>query len=161
MYKLFKKTDQALYVALKAITIFSFIAMVLMVTAQVYARFFTNSSLTWSEELSRYFMAYMIFFSAVLVARDKGHIRIDDFVSRLPAGTAKIVNAFSILLQMMFFCIVIWGSWRFFPTASMRTSPANGIPMHLIYLCVPIACGLMFLYCIRDLVELFTKEEAK
>ena len=161
MLKFAKMIDQVIYVVLRVIIILSFVTMVLLVGAQVYVRFFTTSSLTWSEELARYLMAYMIFFSAVLVAREKGHISIKDAVSKLPKVGAKIVSVISLVLQMVFFGIVIWGAWKLFPTAAMRGSPANGIPMHLVYLCVPISCGLMLLYCIRDLAGLFAKGETK
>ena len=71
MLKFAKMIDQVIYVVLRVIIILSFVTMVLLVGAQVYVRFFTTSSLTWSEELARYLMAYMIFFSAVLVRKRK------------------------------------------------------------------------------------------
>lgn len=161
MLKLIKKADQVISVLIKIFVITSFILMVMLIAAQVYVRFCTTSSLTWSEELARYFMVYMVFFSAILVAREKKHITINNLVSKLPELGAKIVLSISYVLQMIFFCIVIWGAWRLFSTAAMRGSPAIGIPMNIVYLCVPISCIMMLLYCIRDFAELFSKEKNK
>jgi len=154
-----KKMDHIVYTIFRIVTVAFFIAMVLLVAAQVYTRFFTKNSLTWSEELSRYFMAYMIFLSVVLVAREKGHLCIDHLVAALPPVIAKIVITISLLLQILFFTIVIWGAFKLYPTAAVRVSPANAIPMPLVYFCVPLACGMMILYCIRDLAELYLAKE--
>lgn len=161
MLKLIKRIDKAISVFFKIFVVSSFVLMVLLIAAQVYVRFFTTRSFTWSEELARYFMAYMVFFSAVLIAREKKHISFDNIVSKLPEPGKKIVLSISLTLQMVFFCIVMWGAWKLLPTAAMRGSPAIGIPMNFVYLCVPISCSLMLLYCIRDLVGLFMKGENK
>lgn len=159
MLDILDKVDRFLHSLLKTLVVASFIAMVILISAQVYTRFFTSSSLTWSEELARYSMAYMVFLSTVLVARKKGHICIDDVVRRLSEKNRKIVLCVSGLLQILFFAFVIWGAFRMFPTASLRVSPAMGIPMPIIYFCVPLACAMMLVYCIRDIVNMFTEKE--
>ncbi len=161
MIKILKYIDQIYGIILKALAVTLFLAMVVLVAAQVYTRFFTQNSLTWSEELSRYMMVYMVFISATLVARDKGHIRIENFVSKLKGTAHKSVVVLSILIQIAFLVIVLVGYVRFVPTAMMRISPTNHIPMAAVYFCVPLASGSILLYLIRDLVNAFTAKEGK
>ena len=159
MKKLFEMLDKILYSFLKVIIVILFAVIVILILAQVYTRFFTTNSLTWSEELSRYALVYLVFFAAVLVTRQKGHLLIDNLVNVLPAAAARLVKAISSLLQIVFFILVIWGSFRFFPTAATRFSPALAIPMPMIYFCIPMFSVLCIFYNIRDIVELFTKKE--
>ena len=157
MKELLEKLDRILYSLLRGVVISLFIAIVILILAQVYTRFFTVKSLTWSEELSRFCLVYLVFFSAVLVTRRKGHLWIENLVSSLPAAAAKVVTLVSVTLQILFFCLVIWGAAKFFPTASMRLSPANAIPMNVVYLCVPVSCVFCIFYSIRDIVEILAK----
>ncbi len=159
MLEVLNKLDKLLYFILKTLVVTLFIAMVVLIAAQVYTRFFTNNSLTWSEELARYTMVYMVFLSAVLVARQKGHICIDDVVRRLSLKGRTAVLCVSSLLQIVFFLTVVWGAYRLLPTASLRTSPAIGIPIPIVYFCVPLSCAMMLVYTVRDLVQLFTGKE--
>lgn len=159
MLEILNKMDKALHFILKTLVVVLFIAMVILIAAQVYTRFFTDSSLTWSEELARYTMVYMVFLAAVLVAREKGHICIDDVVRRLSVKGRTAVLCISSLLQILFFATVVWGAYRLFPTASLRVSPAIGIPIPYVYFCVPLSCVMMLVYTVRDLVHLFTRKE--
>ena len=161
MRNILEKLDQWLNTALKIIVVIIFACMVSLIIAQVYTRFFTTRSLTWSEELSRYFLAYLIFFSAILITRQKRHLRIDNVVNILPAVPAKVVNIIALLLQILFYFLVIWGAAKLFPTASMRLSPANSIPMNFVYFCVPVFCAFSILYTIRDIVEEFAGKGEK
>lgn len=159
MFDFLNKLDKALYFILKTLVVVLFAAMVVLIAAQVYTRFFTSSSLTWSEELARYTMVYMVFLAAVIVARNKGHICIDDVARRLSEKGRTAVLCIASLLQIVFFAAVLWGAYRLYPTASLRVSPAIGIPIPVVYLCVPLSCAMMLAYAVRDLVQLFTKKE--
>ena len=155
LIKIFEKIDNVLISFFKVIIVILFIGMIVLILAQVYTRFFTTHSLTWSEELSRYALVYLVFLSAIILARQKGHLSIENLVNILPVPVARVVRVISILLQILFFVFVIWGAFRLFPIASMRVSPANSIPMTIIYFCVPLFCSLGILYAIRDLVRIF------
>ena len=159
MLTILTKIDSILFTIIKAIVIVLYMAMVVLIAAQVYTRFLTTSSLTWSEELARFTLAYTVFLSAVLVTRIKGHICIDDAVRRLPESARRVVLCISSILQIIFFAIVLWGAFRMFPTAALRVSPALSIPMPVVYFCVPLSCLMMLVYNIRDLVELLAKKE--
>lgn len=161
MIKILKSIDKAYGIILKTLAVTLFLSMVALVACQVYTRFFTENSLTWSEELSRYMMVYMVFISATLVARDKGHIRIENFVGKLKGSVHKAVVILSILIQIAFLVIVVVGYIRFMPTAMMRLSPTNHIPMAAVYFCVPLASGSILLYLIRDLVQVFSAKEGE
>lgn len=150
---LLKKLDLTLEKLLDFFSVVFFMGMVTLVICQVFTRFVTEGSLTWSEELSRYFMAYMVFCAAALVTREKQHIRIENLTSKLTGAPKKVVSTISLLIQIAFLVIVIVGYVQFMPTSTMRTSPTAQIPMSVVYFCIPLSVLFMILYLIRDLVN--------
>ena len=159
MLKLLKKADTVLGKVVNVIAITAFSMMVLLIIAQVYTRFFTSQSLTWSEELARYLFVYVIFFSAILVSRDKKHIAIDNLTLALHGVPLKIVLTVSKLIQIAFFVVVLIGAAKFMPTAMLRTGSTIRIPMTAVYICIPVSCAIMALYTLRDLIEALIKKE--
>ena len=156
--KILKTADRILEKILSWLAILPFAGMVVLVFAQVYTRFLTTSSLTWSEELSRYLMVYMVC-AAILVARDKTHIRIENVTERLTGTAAKVVAVVAGVIELAFLAIVVYGYIVFFPTAAMRASATNHIPMTLVYLCIPISCFFIAIYFVRDIVAALMKKD--
>jgi len=54
-----------------------FAATIVVVLLQVVSRYLLDNSLTWTEELSRYLFAWIIFLGAALGLRDQSHIKVD------------------------------------------------------------------------------------
>ena len=139
----------------------SFLTMIVLVTAQVFSRFFLDYSMAWSEEISRYLLVWTVFFGTLLLYEEHGHVWIANFVNALPRSPQKIVLLISYLIQFAFFVVVLWGSYLYLPTAQLRRSPVNLLPMHLVYMCVPMAAFCMGIFCIRDIVLLFAGRDEK
>ena len=101
----------------------------------------------------------MVFCAAILVARDKTHIRIENVTERLTGTAGKVVAVVAGVIELAFLAIVIYGYITFFPTAAMRTSATNHIPMTLVYLCIPISCFFIAIYFVRDIVAALIKKD--
>ena len=141
---------------LSALMAIMFIVMILLVTAQVFSRFFMNTSMAWSEEVSRILLVWTVFFGTMLVYQERGHVWVANLVDAVPPTARKIILFFSYIIQFVFFAAVLWGSYIYYPTAAMRTTPVNLLSLTLIYSCVPITAFCMEIFCIRDMVKLFT-----
>jgi TRAP-type C4-dicarboxylate transport system permease small subunit len=63
---LYKQIANVLKKIVEALVIISFALMVILVFAQVVTRYLTNNSLTWSEELSRFIMVWMVYLASIL-----------------------------------------------------------------------------------------------
>ncbi|MCZ8292666.1 MAG: TRAP transporter small permease [Hylemonella sp.] len=79
--------------------------MVLMVFGNVVLRYGFNSSITMSEELSRWLFVWMTFLGAVVGLIQHAHLGTDALVSRLPAVGRKVcfVLAHGLMLAMCWF----------------------------------------------------------
>lgn len=142
---------------LTEITVFIlFATMVVLVFAQVYTRFLTNNSLTWSEELSRFIMIWMVFLASTLAYREGSHIVVDKFVASLPPKIRPIIEVIAYLFVLIFVGVVLWGAFAVLPATSMQKSPANRIVMSNVYVAIPICMILIAIETIKQLVSVLS-----
>lgn len=137
----------------KVIVVILFIVMVILVFAQVYTRFITNNSLTWSEELSRFIMIWMVFLGAALTYKENAHMCVDNVVNMLPKNWCKFINILSVISQFLFLGLLLWGAYAILPTTFMQKSPANDITMAYVYIAIPISAVLMTIALIAKIIH--------
>lgn len=138
-----------------------FVAMVVLVFAQVYTRFLTNNSLTWSEELSRFLMVWMVFLGSALTFHKGGHITVDNLVKTLPSRVKPIVEMAACLLMLLFLLVLVWGATTVLPTTALQKSPANNIVMAYVYAAIPLSAVLMGIDVIRTMVRILLTKGGK
>ena len=69
-------------------------AMILIVTLQVVLRYGFNSSIDWSEEISRLLFVWCMFLAIPLGIREGAHVGIELLVSHIaPAARARLAKA--------------------------------------------------------------------
>lgn len=80
--------------------------MFLLLNVQVFSRYLSGRSLTWTEELSTIFFVWLGYLGASAAVFKKQHLRID-IVLNLFKGTAKKVVLIITDLVTMAFCIIM------------------------------------------------------
>jgi TRAP-type C4-dicarboxylate transport system permease small subunit len=138
-------------------------AMVVITGAQIVCRIFFTS-LSWSEEATRYFLIWSTLLGAGCVYKHSGHISItvlqDVFPKKVKYCMQILVHALCILL----FALIVWYGVQYFGKQGKQLSPAMRLPMRYIYTCIPIGAGIMIFHAfdaiLQLLLKLFGKEEA-
>lgn len=84
------------------------LAIGVMLTFEVVARYFFNAPTIWAEELSRLALIWAVFLaSAGLLARGD-HIRVTVLLDRLPAGGRRAADVASLLFVAAIAASVAW-----------------------------------------------------
>ena len=65
--------------------------MVALVFGNVVLRYVFNSSIVFSEEMSRFLFVWVVFLGSVLTLRDNGHLGIHSLTDRLPLAGRKVI----------------------------------------------------------------------
>lgn len=154
---LFYIVDRKLTWLVQVLTVALFTGMVVLVFAQVYTRFLTNHSLTWSEELSRFLMIWMVFLASYLAFKQKSHIMVDNLVKALPGSWAKAVQVAANLAMVFFLVVLLWGAYAVLPTTALQKSPANNIVMAYVYAAIPVSAVLTLLEVMHNLHAILGK----
>ena len=120
-------------------------AMASMVFANVVLRFFSDHSILWVEEVSRYLMIWLTFLGAGLVLRYGGHIGIDTLQDTLPRQ-AVWIRAAIFVVMLTFFAVMFWLGIRYSMLTWRQTTPVLEIPIGAVYLAMPVGFALMIVH---------------
>lgn len=134
-------------------------AMVLVVFFQIISRAFFGTSFSWTTELARYMMIWVVFLGGGIAFQHAAHISIEALVDKLSNFWKKAVQAFVTIACIAFFVILIVTGIEFSSNSMTQTSPALQIPMGLVYLAIPISGVLQILNVIDINLSYFKTKE--
>ena len=134
--------------------------MVLFTSVQIIARVFFQA-LSWSEEVTRYLLIWSTFIGTGCVYKRGGHINVT-FIQDLFKGNAKkYVRMLVHLLCAAFFAITVYFGVKYMGKQGSQLSAALRIPMKLMYMAIPLGCGIMLLHAVSALFEVWEKKEVE
>lgn len=128
--------------------------MVAVIFMQVVMRQF-DSSLSWSEELARYCFIWLVYIGISYGVKKDRHIKVDVMLLVLKNKGKLILTIIANLLFIAFAVFVIRYGYDIASQllAFGQKSPANQIPMGLIYMATPVGMGLTLIRLIQNLVK--------
>ena len=128
-------------------------ALVVLVSANVFARYALKIGILWAEELSRLAFVWVVFLGAYVALCRKGHMAQEVGVHKLPPAARRPVLVLSRVLVLIFLAIVVWSGAQLFAATMTygRRLPMLGVSAAWGYLSVPVAGALMFLEALRSL----------
>jgi TRAP-type transport system small permease protein len=153
--------DRGLTATMKWTSAACLAALVLLVGAGVFVRFVPVSSMGWADEIIELGFAWLVFFGAAWLWRNRTHFKVD-LLEHLLAGTRY---AFALSLTVQFIClifllVVTCEGWLL-TLAAVDTSPILELPKSLWYAVIPISGAIMTAYTLRDIWLLLTRGQLK
>ena len=110
------------------------LAMTLIMGIQVFSRYALRSSLSWTEELTRYLFIWSGFLSVSYCTKRCLSIKIEQFVALFSRRTKAVFKVVNHTFELIFFLYMIPFAFSYMMSAvhSGQVSPACGIPMYYI-----------------------------
>jgi len=148
------RADRVLEAVLRWIGIVCMLALVVLVCALVFIRFFPVFSMGWADEVVELAFAWMVFIGTAAVWRSGAHIAID-FLPQALAGTwaGQALQAAAGLLVLGFLAVFTWQGWFFTLQSGGSTSPMLILPRPLWYVVVPVSGLLMIIYTVSGILK--------
>ena len=134
----------------------SLVFTTLVVFAQVIMRSIFNSSLTWSEELTRYIFIWQIWLGVSIAQRDKAHIKVELFNSFVKNEKVRaVVDIFATLILIAFNIFLVAKGYELVQQMIQRgnVSGAMRLPMYYVYAALPVSSFILTLRLLGQLVE--------
>lgn len=120
-------------------------------------RYVFNESLTWSEELARYAFVWFVYTSAAYAVRYQRHVKFSFLIHLLHKASpiySQILKIIALVCWISFLIFLDYYSVQLviaqYHTAQL--SPANQIPMFIIYIGLPAGAFLMTFRVIQHIV---------
>lgn len=129
----------------------SILLMALNSVANVFGRYLFSQSIYFSEELNQFLIIFVTFVGCSYAARHSRHISMSAFIEHLAgkpaAATLLLINLLTALLMLW----LAWAAIGYVQSAARvgRASSALQMPLHYIYLLIPLGLGMTGLQFLR------------
>ncbi|MCI8578738.1 MAG: TRAP transporter small permease [Lachnospiraceae bacterium] len=137
--------------------------MVIVTGAQIVCRVFFTS-LSWSEEATRYLLIWSTLLGAGCVYKHAGHISITVLQDLLPAKAKDALQIVIHTLCIVLFALIVFYGIKYFGKQGKQLSATMRLPMKYVYTCIPLGAGIMIVHALdavlQNLMHLLGKEEA-
>lgn len=117
--------------------------MVVIIFAQVVARYVFEHALPWPEELGRFLFAWIVFLAIVSVVRADEMLSLDLIYRRLPRKTGLFLKLIVSLACLGLLLVILKGGYELMIRQSSQISTAMELPMWVVYLVIPFGTLLM------------------
>ena len=150
--KVIRWLDNNLEEVLMVLLLFG-IALVMIL--QVVTRYVFNYSMSWSDELVRYFLVWSCFLSVSFCVKKRISIKIDSLLHALPEKAKPWLRAVRHLIILVFCILMIPFAVTFIrqAVASGATSAAMQIPMYYIQSAPLVGFLLLAVRCFQALIR--------
>ena len=127
-------------------------AMTAVLIAQVFCRYALGSSLSWSEELSRYLMIWTAMLGAVAVLDDSDFVSFRWVVGLLGVRAQRAVRALTLISSLGFLIVMVHVGTGLAIHNMKQLSPALYLPIGWVYAALPAGAFLIALRLGLELV---------
>ena len=141
----------------------SLVVTTLIIFAQIIMRSVFNSSLTWSEELTRYIFIWQIWLGVSIAQKEKQHIKVELLFSFIKNEKFKdVVDIIATLIMIAFNVFLVIKGSELVGQMIVRhnLSGAMRLPMYIVYLVLPLSAGILSLrlagQLVSDMEDLFS-----
>jgi TRAP-type transport system small permease protein len=139
---------------------FSLSAMSVVVTIQVFSRYFMESTPHWTEEAARIFFIYSVAFGTGIGIRNGDFIMLNLIGKYLSARHDWLLQLIILILTVAFSIILIFGSLKFVSLGMDEKSPALEITMGFVFLSMVIIGLAITIFTLEQIYQL-TKRQNK
>lgn len=128
------------------------LAIVFVVSAQVFSRKFLGASIQWSEEVARLLMVWMAFISMAIGIQKGLHVCIEIFYNKFPRVLRSVIAKTNEVIMCICGVVMVIYGLRLIASTSTSTLSATQWPASTLYLMIPVS-GLFIFYF--SSIELF------
>ncbi len=139
--------DRVLTLILKIVTVTIFIALMLIITANILLRIFPITSLHWADEIQEMLIAALVFYGAAGVWMVKGHFSVGDWISTI-VKNQRARSAYRLLVELisLAFAFVLFYYSLILVLKTREVSAVFQIPKRIFYSPIPAAGAIMTVY---------------
>ena len=127
-----------------------------LIFVQICMREFFNSSLTWSEELSRYIFIWQIWLGTSIALREDKHINVELTLDLIKSKRGKeVVKFLGMIIWFAFAMFLVTNGITLVMAMIARGTSSSGmrVPLSIVYASVPVGSFFVILRLIGKLFD--------
>lgn len=119
------------------------LVMTVLIGWQVFARFIVGQSLTFSEEISRFVMVWLVILGAAYAAQHGRLMKVDILEHIFSDGKRKAIIIIGGCLSILFYLVLVVFGMFIVEAVSYQSTPATAISMSLPMAALPVGGALL------------------
>ena len=144
---------------IEIILMFFFFIIIFFTILLVILRYVFNTGISSGYELISYLFIYTTALGAAVSIVKREHIKITYFIDKLPSFLRIIVDILGHLLIIFINLVMIYYSINWIKIAGVSLSPTLRAPLWTVFICVPIGCSLVVIYCLYlIIIDIFNRK---
>lgn len=135
----------------------SLIINVIIVFMQVIMRYFFNTSIPWSEELSRYIFIWQVWLGSSIAFVDNQHIRVDLIFSVFKSKKSQdIIHIIINIVWFTFNIFLVFVGIKLLGSMSARNALSSGmrLPLVYVYSALPVSSLILSIRILVDTIDI-------
>ncbi|MBU1142612.1 MAG: TRAP transporter small permease [Firmicutes bacterium] len=155
--KTIKKIGSVVEKSIDFLTLFFFIALLLLLATNVFLRIVPIYNLSWFDEAVEFSFAWLVFLGAAALWYKKEHSRVDfipDLLKKKVSG--DILDIVNEVFCLIFALVFTYFGFVLFDRVT-ALSPILQVPRKFFYLSMPLSGILMIIYSIVHLLDFISK----
>ncbi len=146
-----KSMDKVILKALKVVTITSFVCLTVLISANVFVRFFPIASLHWFDEIIELLYAYLVFYGAAALWISREHFGVGDWIEKR-IRDIRIRHIYRLIIELLVLCFVVIFFYYSLRLTILARDVTNvfALPKRVLYSCLPVSGFIMIIYSIRN-----------
>lgn len=140
---------------LEYLIILSMIGIIIILSLDVFLRYFFSRPFSWGEEVSILLMIWVTFLTASILQKEGGHVSIGYVFGLFPTKLKMIVTGFGNLCICLVLVIHLISSINLVKLQSGTFSPALRFPMNLFSISVLIGIASMLIFTVDSVIKQF------
>ena len=137
--------------SLEGIVSLIFLVMVVLVLLLVVLRYVFATTIIGGNEATQFLFVYTTAFGAAISIGKNNHIKISVIVEHLPVRFQRAANALNSVLIILLHAFLLYLSIKWISSVGYFESPVLQIPQGIVQVCIPISCGFIILYGLRQI----------
>ena len=142
-----------LAMATQAVMAVFLFASVVVIFLQVFTRYVLAFSLSWSEELARYSSVWITFLGTGLLARTRGHIRMDFLDNVVKDAGRYILLVVEVICSLVFYGLLGYEGARILGATVRQIAPGLQVSLAFVYVAIPVGCAIFVVFAIELLIR--------
>lgn len=144
-----RRLFKALDAANEAAALLMLLTTIVVVFLAAASRYVFANPIPWTEEVARFAFIWLAFVGISIAERHDAHFRIGFFVDQLPHRARRAVLVFDEIVVFAVLIMLLIEGIRFGRLGAQGLSAVLELPLHYIYMALPIAVGLTIVNRIR------------
>lgn len=122
-----------------------------VVSSAVFARYVLNSPFSWSEEMARLLLAWIVFLGASCAYASDNLVRITVLGDLAGPAVTRAILLLTDVLIILFSAVAFWFAIKLGSMTAHQTMPSLQLPLLWATSAIPVSCVIIVIHAIRFL----------